>query len=105
MKNFFSQIVAFLSTFIVAGAALAESGGSGGSDLGLYALGAGLAIGLAAAGGALGQGRAASAALDGIARNPSASDKVFVPFLLGLALMESLVILAFVIAFFLYGKL
>lgn len=105
MKNFFSQIVAFLSTFIVAGAALAEDGGAAGSDMGLFALGAGLAIGIAAAGGALGQGRAASAALEGIARNPSAADKVFVPFLLGLALMESLVILAFVIAFFLYGKL
>ncbi len=105
MKNFLSQIVAFLSTFLVAGTALAEDGGSAGSDLGLYALGAGLAIGLAAAGGGMGQGRAAAAALDGIARNPSASDKVFVPFILGLALIESLVILAFVIAFMIFGKL
>jgi F-type H+-transporting ATPase subunit c len=57
-----------------------------------------LAIGIAAFGGALGQGKAAAAALDGIARNPSASGRIFTPFILGLALIESLVIYAFVIA-------
>ena len=51
----------------------------------------------------MGQGRAAAAALDGLARNPTAYNKVFVPFILGMALIESLVILAFVIAFGLSG--
>ena len=60
-------------------------------------LGAGLGIGLAAFGAASGQGRAAAAALEGIARNPSAGDKMFVPFVLALALMESLVILSFLV--------
>jgi F-type H+-transporting ATPase subunit c len=59
---------------------------------GWLALGAGLCLGLAAFGGALGQGRAASSALDGIARNPGALDKVFTPFIIALALIESLVI-------------
>ena len=68
------------------------------SGRGLIAVGAGLAIGAAAMGGALGQGKAVSAALDSIGRNPSASGKVFVPMILGLALIESLVILSFVIA-------
>ncbi len=55
-----------------------------------------LALGIAILGGALGQGRAASAAFDGICRNPSAAGKVFTPMILGLALIESLVILGFV---------
>lgn len=62
-------------------------------------LGAALAIGLAAFGGALGQGRTATAALEGIARNPAAQGKIFVPMIIGLALIESLVLYAFVIAF------
>jgi len=69
-----------------------------GSGKGLIAIGAGLAIGLAALGGTMGQGKAVSAALDSIGRNPSASGKIFVPMILGLALVESLVILSFVIA-------
>ena len=55
-----------------------------------------LALGLAILGGTLAQGRAAAAAYDGICRNPSASEKVFTPMILGLALIESLVILGFV---------
>ena len=61
--------------------------------------GALIGLGLAAFGGALGQGKAAAAALDGIARNPSASNKIFMPMIIGLALIESLVIYALVIAF------
>lgn len=72
---------------------------------GWIAIGAGLAIGLAAFGGALGQGRAAGSALDGIARNPGSSDKVFTPYILGLALIESLVIYALVIAILLWNKI
>ena len=68
-------------------------------------LAAALAIGLSAIGGALGQGRAASAALEGIARNPQASGKIFVPMIVGLALIESLVIYGLLIAFQLFGKI
>ena len=60
----------------------------------LGAVGAGLAIGLAVLGGALGQGRAAAAALEGISRNPGASARIQTPMILGLALIESLVLIA-----------
>ena len=56
-------------------------------------------ISVAAFAGALGQAKAAAAALEGIARNPGARGDVFVPFILGLALIESLVIYALLIAF------
>lgn len=69
------------------------------------ALGAGLGIGIAAFGGSLGQGRAAASALEGIARNPEASGKVMTPMIIALALIESLVIYALVIAFMLLGKI
>lgn len=68
------------------------------------ALAAGLAIGIAALGGALGQGRAAAAALEGIARNPGAAGKIQTPMIVALALIESLVIYALVIAFLLQSK-
>ena len=74
------------------------------SNKGLIAISAGLAIGIAAVGGAIAQGMTASAALDGIARNPAAQPKIFTPMIIGLALIESLVIYAFVISFFLQGK-
>jgi len=69
------------------------------------ALAAGFGIAIAAFGGAMGQGKAAAATLEGIARNPGASGKMFVPMILALALIESLVIYALVISFSLLGKL
>ncbi|MGN6104397.1 MAG: ATP synthase F0 subunit C [Kofleriaceae bacterium] len=73
-------------------------------NYGLIALAAALAIGIAALGGGIGQGRAATAALDGIARNPGAAGQIRGPMILGLALIESLVIYAFVIALLLTLK-
>jgi F-type H+-transporting ATPase subunit c len=81
----------------VAPFAFAQAGGGKGVNP-VIAIGACLGLGIAAFGGALGQGRTASAALEGIARNPGAADKLFTPFILGLALIESLVIYAFVVA-------
>ncbi|MBI4374171.1 MAG: ATP synthase F0 subunit C [Deltaproteobacteria bacterium] len=71
----------------------------------MLALASGFAIGIAAFGGALGQGRTAAAALEGIARNPGAAGKVQAPMIIALALIESLVIYALVIAFLLQGKI
>jgi F-type H+-transporting ATPase subunit c len=67
-------------------------------------LGSGLAIGLAVLGGGMGQGRAAAAALEGISRNPGAASRIQTPMLIGLALIESLVLFALVIAYFLQNK-
>ncbi|MBT3584621.1 MAG: ATP synthase F0 subunit C [Halobacteriovoraceae bacterium] len=58
-----------------------------------------LAVAIAAFGGTRGQGAAASAALNGMARNPAAADKLMTPMILGLALMESLVIFTLISPF------
>lgn len=71
----------------------------------MAALGAGIAIGLAVLGGGLGQGKAAAAALEGISRNPGAAGRIQTPMILGLALIESLVLFAFAIAFLLQRNL
>lgn len=76
-----------------------SAGGSG--DMGAFA--AGIGIALAAFGGALGQGKTTAAALESIGRNPGASGQMFVPMILGLVLIESLVIYALVIAAKLVG--
>ena len=96
--NRLNAILAPIAVFLVATPAFAEGKLSNSDNLGMLAIGAALEIGLAALGGAMGQGRAAAAALEGIARNPSASGKVFTPFILGLALIESLVLMAFLVA-------
>lgn len=99
MKKIALRAIAFLTPLFISGVAFAQDGGSNEFDATSYkALAAGLAIGIAAFGGALGQGRAAQAALEGIARNPSAADKMFTPLILSLALIESLVIYALLIA-------
>jgi len=71
----------------------------------MIALACGLGIAIAAFGGAMGQGKAAAAAIEGIARNPGAYQKVFTPMILGLALIESLVIYSLLISFLLVFKL
>ncbi len=97
------RILAGLTVMLVSGIAFAAEGGDTGV-VGTIALAAGLAIGFAAFGGALGQGWAAKSALEGIARNPGAQNKIFTPMIISLALIESLVIYAFVIAIMLTLK-
>ncbi|MFN3200076.1 MAG: ATP synthase F0 subunit C [Bradymonadia bacterium] len=72
---------------------------------GTLAIAAAFGLGIAAFGGAIAQGRTAAAALEGIARNPGAQNKIFTPMILGLALIESLVIYALIIAFIISGKI
>jgi F-type H+-transporting ATPase subunit c len=104
-----ASVVTFLTTSALAqpfGAAARGAAGGGANEFDVHmwaAAGAGFAIGLGVLGGTLGQGRAASAALEGISRNPGAAARIQTPMILGLALIESLVLLAFVIAFFLQG--
>jgi F-type H+-transporting ATPase subunit c len=109
MKRSVSFVLSVLGTFLVASVALANDGaavvGGNTANYGWYAIAAALAIGLPALGGALGQGKAAAAALEGIARNPGASGKIFVPMILGMALIESLVLFGLLIAFMLSGNI
>ena len=83
---------------LVAGSAFAGEGSGDGANNFKY-FGYFLALAFAAYGGTTGQSRAASAALEGIARNPNAADKVFTPMLLALAFMESLVIFTLISIF------
>lgn len=112
MKKLFSLFVliaAVMGVFVpeafAEAGAEAVSGGIGDlAKLGI-GLGAGLGIGIAAGIAGMGQGRATAAALDGIARNPSAASAIQTPMIIGLALIESLVIYALLIAFLLQGKI
>jgi len=67
-------------------------------------LAAALVLGIAAAAGAIGQSRAVVAACEGIARNPGAAGAIRLAMIIGLALIESLVIYALIIAFIIQGR-
>jgi F-type H+-transporting ATPase subunit c len=103
MKMLIWMFALVLGMLATASPALAQDG-AGGNVNGLIALAAGLGIGIAAFGVALGQGRATAAAMESIGRNPNSADRIFVPMIIGLALMEALCLYALVIAFFLQGK-
>lgn len=110
MKNVFEKLSLVLLALVSALPAFAEEAATaattaGGSNSGMLAIGAGLAIGIAAFGGAQAQSKTAAAALEGIARNPAAQDKIFTPMIVALALIEALVILAFLIALFINNKI
>lgn len=103
-RNVFGLVGIVAATLVSASSAFAEGAATGASS-DLIAIGAGIAIGLAALGGTMGQGKAVSAALESLGRNPSAAGKIFTPMIIGLVLIESLVILSFVIANTLAGKI
>lgn len=87
------------AVFAEEGAKAASTGGWLGSDVATKYFAYFLALGLAVYGGTQGQSKAAAVALEGIARNPSAADKIQTPMILALALMESLVIFALISTF------
>lgn len=108
MKKLLSLLPLALIALVYAFPALAAEGGMTMGDAvgkGVMAMSAGLAIGVAAAGGALGQSKGLAAALEGIARNPSASGKLVTPMIIGLAMIESLVIYALVIGLMIVLKI
>jgi F-type H+-transporting ATPase subunit c len=70
---------------------------------GAGALGAAFLLGIAAAAGAMAQGRATSAAAEGMSRNPGAAGPIRTMTIIGLALIESLVLYALLIAFLIKG--
>lgn len=62
----------------------------------------GFALGIAAAFGALSQARAIAAAVEGIARNPAATNDIRGNLILGLVLIESLVIYVLLVSLILF---
>lgn len=107
VKRMLKLLPLSLVPLVYAVPALAAEGMSMGDAVGkgVMAMSAGLAIGVAAAGGALGQSRGLASALEGIARNPSASGKLVTPMIIGLAMIESLVIYALVIGLMIVLKI
>jgi F-type H+-transporting ATPase subunit c len=91
------KMILAVTLLFVAGSAFAGEAGEGATYLKYF--GYFLAVSIAALGGTLGQSRAATAALEGIARNPNAADKVFTPMILSFAFMESLVIFTLISTF------
>lgn len=104
MKKYIVTLFSSVTLFLLSVPAFAQTAENPKSHIGWVALAAGICMGLGTLGGALGQGRTAAAALEGIARNPQAAPKVQTPMIIALAMTESLVLFAFVIAFFLQGK-
>jgi F-type H+-transporting ATPase subunit c len=86
--------------------AAAESAAAGGDSQMKAAVGiaAGLAVAVAAFGAGLGQGRTGAAAMESIGRNPNAADRLFLPLVLTLALLEALALYGFVIAIILTAR-
>ena len=95
MKKLMVLLVACLPLAALAEEALSSASAE---DAGIKALAAAITISLGALGGALGQGRVAASAMEGIARNPQAGKSMFVPFMVALAMIESLVLFCLVIA-------
>jgi F0F1-type ATP synthase membrane subunit c/vacuolar-type H+-ATPase subunit K len=62
------------------------------------AISIGFSLAIAVFAGAFGQSRAIAATVEAIARQPEASGRIFAPFILGLALIESLVIYMLVVS-------
>jgi len=92
-------------------AAEVASGAAGGETAatalraGLIAIAAALGLAIAAAAGTFGQGRATAAAMDAIGRNPDSAATMFVPLIIGLSFMESLVLYMLVVSFILQAKM
>ena len=107
MRKLFVFIGAFYMAMTAGGMAVAAEGVAVGGDskAAAVAIAAGVAVAIAAFGAALGQGRVGASAMESIGRNPNAADRLFLPLVLTLALLEALALYGFVIAIILTGKI
>jgi F-type H+-transporting ATPase subunit c len=109
MKGLFAILSGLFVSMVSSGIALAAAEGAAAAaptqkDVAI-AISAGVAVAIAAFGAALGQGRVGAAAMESIGRNPNAADRLFLPLVLTLALLEALALYGFVIAIILTGKI
>lgn len=108
MKKLLVFLGALGTSLLATGMAMAAEGAAvAGADSKsvAIAISAGLAVAIAAFGAALGQGRVGASAMESIGRNPNAADRLFLPLVLTLALLEALALYGFVIAIILTGKI
>lgn len=101
MKKFKIVFFAAMAIALMSISAFAQAGAADNQSTvdGYKALAAGLGFGIAAGLGGIGQGLIGSRAVEGAARNPGAAGTVQTMMIIGLALIESLVLLALVIVF------
>ena len=76
-----------------------EGSSSTAQSFSMAKLALGIGMGLSVFGGGIGQGLIGSKAMESIGRNPESASRLFVPMLIALAFVESLVIYMLVIAF------
>ena len=93
------HIVVFVLLALTAFSAFGQTATTTNTGVRWGVIAAAFVLGLAAAAGAIGQSRAIVAACEGIARNPGAAGPIRLAMIIGLALIESLVIYALIIAF------
>lgn len=108
MKKLFAVLGMLFVSLMTAGLALAAAESAAAVDSqakAAIAIASGVAVAIAAFGAALGQGRVGAAAMESIGRNPNAADRLFLPLVLTLALLEALALYGFVIAIILNGKI
>lgn len=99
--------LAWLVGFLASASAFAEEGAhaaAGGLPVWSSPLAVGLGIALAVIGAATAQGRIAAAFMEGVSRNPSAQKSMFVPLILSLVFVETLVLFTFLVVSGLSGK-
>lgn len=102
MNRRLAVLAVIVIVLAIASPALAQEHGAAPAGKNMFQyLGAAFAIAFAAAFGALGQGRGLAAAVEAIGRNPGAVGPIRITMIIGLALIESLVIYALIIAFLL----
>jgi F-type H+-transporting ATPase subunit c len=107
-KHFYLAAVAIFSAmpaFAQEAAATAVQASTTVTDKGLGALAAALALGIAALGGGLAQGKIGASAMEGLARNPQARSAIFVPMIIALVFVETLVLFTFALSFLLQNKI
>lgn len=73
--------------------------------MGIIAIGAAIAIGMAALGIGIGQGFGLGKAMEGISKQPEAGNAIRTTLIVGMAIMETIGVLAFVIAIMMVSKL
>src|SRR5688572_21224364 len=97
LKYFFFSALALA---VMAIPAMAQGGGAAdntSTEVAYKAIAAGIGFGIAAGLGAIGQRKVGAAAVEGAARNPGAAGTIQTLMIIGLALIESLVLLTLVI--------
>ncbi len=98
MKRYVNKLTLLLASVVASPLmAFAQEGVNQGKD-GVVMGTAAAVMALAAISGTTAQGKALSCCLEYIGRNPQAKDQMFTPMIIGLAMIESLVVLSFVIA-------